>query len=145
MLWFINTIIIIPPEGTCNKCGYSGQDWAFKYQGLCSKCYKEWKRQKVKELKDLKPKNDIIQVSGDISITRNVKKRLEEESEKVVPKSKLFISDEKWSCYDLITPFVIVLLLYLIKIPLPYNQLLFWSLTLFLGLIIGYIFEKIAS
>src|SRR4030042_205633 len=76
------------PYGTCNKCGWSGRDWSFKYQGLCSDCYKEWKKEKREALRKLKPPNDNLEVTKGVVVTRNVKERLLKQSFSDIPQIK---------------------------------------------------------
>ena len=64
------------PYGTCRKCGWSGQDWAFKYQGLCGKCYKRWRRERAEERKRTRPPNRNVEVAKGLVVTENVRKRL---------------------------------------------------------------------
>lgn len=76
------------PHGTCNRCGWTGHDWSFKYQGLCSKCYKKWKQEKREALKKLKPPNDNVEITDGVVVTRNVKKRLLKQSQLDIPSPK---------------------------------------------------------
>ncbi len=76
---------IYAPYGTCDRCGWSGKDWAFKYQGLCSKCYKQWRKERAEESRRLKPPNENVQITDGIIITKNVHVRLEKEAHSDVP------------------------------------------------------------
>ncbi len=73
------------PYGRCDKCGWTGRDWSFKYQGLCSECYKKWKQEKREALRELKPPNDNVEITDGVVVTRNVKKRLSKQSESDTP------------------------------------------------------------
>lgn len=72
------------PYGTCHRCGWAGKDWAFKYQGLCSKCYKRWRKERAQERRRLKPPNTNVEVSNGIVVTENVRKRLKRRAEHAV-------------------------------------------------------------
>ena len=73
------------PYSRCNKCGWSGNDWAFKYQGMCSKCYKRWRKEKAEERKKLKIPNDNLEIAPGLIVTRNVKDRLTKQAYSDVP------------------------------------------------------------
>jgi hypothetical protein len=73
------------PYGTCRKCGWTGQDWGFKYHGYCKKCYSEWRKEQAERRRRLKPPNENIEVAGGIIVTRNVQIRLEKQAKHDVP------------------------------------------------------------
>ena len=79
------------PSSRCNKCGWEGNDWAFEYQGLCSKCYKKWKKEEAAERKALKPSNDNIEMAEELIVTRNVKNRLRNKEESEIQHFKHYI------------------------------------------------------
>lgn len=78
------------PYSRCNKCGWSGNDWAFKYQGLCSKCYKRWRKEKAEERKKLKIPNDNLEIAPGLIVTRNVKDRLSKQAYSDVPHTQIW-------------------------------------------------------
>jgi hypothetical protein len=75
----------LAPHGTCPRCGWRGNDWAFRYQGLCTKCYRAWRRQRAQIFRSLRPKNENISLTPDLVVTRNVRKRLLQQAEARVP------------------------------------------------------------
>lgn len=110
------------PYGTCNKCGFSGNDWAFKYQGLCTKCYKKWKNQKAEELRKLKPINRNEEISKGVVITSNVKKRLTRDAQAEIPLSSRHIKADSWSIWGISIPIIYMIFLYFLKI----HDLKYW-------------------
>jgi len=108
---------IYAPYGTCDRCGWSGKDWAFKYQGLCSKCYKQWRKERAEERRRLKPPNENVQITDGIIITRNVHVRLEKEAHSDVPFTRSWhyadLFEGIGSFLSLISILVLVFTLYL--------------------------------
>ncbi len=76
------------PYGTCDRCGWTGKDWAFKYQGLCKKCYKQWRKERAEERRRLKAPNENVEVTDGIVVTRNVRDRLRKQAHSDVPFTK---------------------------------------------------------
>ena len=82
--------LLYAPEGTCRSCGFTGQDWGFKYHwNYCSKCYEKWKKQQRAERKKMRT-NENINITDDIIVTENVKKRLHKKANTAIPFSKKF-------------------------------------------------------
>lgn len=130
------------PNGTCNKCGFTGKDWAFKYQGLCSKCYKQWKKQKAAELKAHKPKNENIRITDKLIVTRNVRDSLLKQSHADIPFSLIYKAAEKALYFGIILLIIPIFLSFLgVKIQL-YLWLVF-SISSLLIFLIGEYFENI--
>lgn len=75
----------LAPHATCQQCGWTGHDWAFRYQGLCKKCYGAWRRERSRLLRSLRQENENISLGEDLVVTRNVRKRLLQEAEAGVP------------------------------------------------------------
>jgi 5-methylcytosine-specific restriction endonuclease McrA len=115
---------------TCNKCGFTGQDWAFKYQGLCSKCYKKWRKQKAAERRALEPKNDNIRIKDNLVVTGNVRDRLLRKSHADTPFSRMYHIAETLT-YISFFALIIPLLLYLFSVKMPsYLLIIFFVLPL---------------
>ena len=82
------------PYGEC-KCGFKGLDWSFHYQGLCSKCYGKWRKQKALERKLNKLPNDNIQIADNAVVTRNVFNKLQKTAREDIPYSLTYSIAEK--------------------------------------------------
>jgi 5-methylcytosine-specific restriction endonuclease McrA len=76
------------PFGTCRKCGWIGKDWGFKYHGYCKKCHSQWRKEKAEERRGLKGPNVNIELADGITVTRNVRQRLERQAHRDVPRIK---------------------------------------------------------
>ena len=69
-------------------CGWVGKDWAFKYQGLCNRCYKKWRKAKAEERrkhKPPKPPNENVEIAAGIVVTKNVQNRMEKQARSDIP------------------------------------------------------------
>jgi uncharacterized membrane protein len=133
------------PSGTCNKCGWKGRDWAFKYQSLCSKCYQEWKKKKAEARRANRPSNENIEIHGGYIVTRKVRDRLIGEAESRIPMSAVWRQAEKWRSLSFLAPVLILGLLgllYIFGLHLPYPE--FWIAGMFLvGLLINVAMELV--
>ena len=98
------------PYSKCDKCGWTGHDWSFKYQGLCSNCYKKWKNERSEALRTLKPPNDNLEITKGLVVTRNVQKRLIKQSQSDIPPVKHY---ELMDWFVIIVPIIVALLLFL--------------------------------
>ena len=109
----------LAPFGTCDACGKSGHDWAFRYQGLCSRCYRRWRREKAVALKRLRPPNENVPVGEGVVVTRNVKKRLESNAQTEVPFSRSHRFWDGLSWLVLLLGPMVPILYYLLGLRLP--------------------------
>lgn len=104
------------PYGTCNKCGYEGRDWAFKYQGLCGDCYNDWRKERAERRRLLKPPNDNIAITEGTVVTRNVLNRLTWQSQGEIPLSRTHNLVARWGLIFALIPPLLLLVLYLLHI-----------------------------
>lgn len=104
------------PYGTCNKCGFKGRDWAFKYQGLCGDCYSDWRKARAERRRLLKPPNDNIAITEGTVITRNVLNRLTWQSRAAIPLSRKHTLVARWGLLFALIPLLLLLVLYLLHI-----------------------------
>lgn len=109
----------LAPFGTCDSCGKTGHDWAFRYQGLCSRCYRHWRREKAAARRRLRPPNENVPVGEGVVVTRNVKKRLESNAQTEVPFSRSHRFCEGLSWLILLLGPTVPILYYLLGLRLP--------------------------
>ena len=76
------------PEATCPTCGWSGHDWAFKYQRHCSKCYRRWRKEQAERRRKLRPPNENVEIAPGLIVTTKVKERLRRLAEAEIPHSR---------------------------------------------------------
>jgi hypothetical protein len=130
--------------GTCDKCGWRGNDWSFKYQGLCSKCYKQWRKEKAEERRKLKPPNDNVEVADGLLVTRNVLDRLRKQSESDIPHTRFWHLMERCEGFSLFLSLISMLLLIFSYNFLPEFALFLVTCAVF-GFVIAFLCKRISK
>ncbi len=97
------------PYGTCRECGWTGQDWGFKYHGYCTKCHNEWRKAQAEERRREKPPNENIEVAQGVVITTNVRERLKKRAHRDVPRTREAIVAGYWSALLFFPSFIFVI------------------------------------
>ena len=140
----------LAPRGRCNKCGVEKNDWSFKYQGLCSDCYKEWRQKRAEFRRSLKQPNINIELEKNIIVTQNVSNRLEKQAQSQIPFSKRYSRAERLISLTFLIAFTVPVLIGVLKIELPFkfardNVLLLLSLWCILTMLAVYLIERVSK
>jgi 5-methylcytosine-specific restriction endonuclease McrA len=112
---------------------------------LCSDCYKQWKKAKAAEKRALKPPNDNMEIAKGLIVTRNIRNRLEKQAQSEVPHSKRWHYANQLNGIGFFLPLIIAGVMYLLGIPLPYKEWIFWIVCLAIGIGIGSIAGSIET